>query len=123
PYTLDRAYPIVREATVALGFPDILFEPRDAYRAVLARLSGGGADAVLGLFPGERPAKSDMVEVDAAGRVRLIVIKPRRTRLRWSWAIAAWTPAFSEFLHAWVRGAAPAAGAAPRERHLGDVIQ
>jgi len=28
PYTLDQAYPFLRDARVAMGFPDILFSPR-----------------------------------------------------------------------------------------------
>ncbi len=39
PETLDRAYPFVAGATVALGFPDILFQPSDAYRHLLDRLA------------------------------------------------------------------------------------
>ena len=31
PFTLDQAYPFVRYATVAFGFPDILFEPEDGF--------------------------------------------------------------------------------------------
>ncbi|MEM6402045.1 MAG: dTDP-glucose pyrophosphorylase, partial [Cyanobacteria bacterium P01_D01_bin.116] len=31
PFTLDSAYPFVKDAVVALGFPDILFEPKDAF--------------------------------------------------------------------------------------------
>ena len=31
PYTLDEAYPFVRGRRVALGFPDILIEPQNAY--------------------------------------------------------------------------------------------
>ncbi|HEY7213872.1 MAG TPA: hypothetical protein VIC28_04540 [Thermoanaerobaculia bacterium] len=30
PETLDRAYPFVRDSLVALGFPDVIFEPVDA---------------------------------------------------------------------------------------------
>ena len=48
-YTLDAAYPFVRGARVALGFPDILFEPRDAFTRALHRLTSTRADLVLGL--------------------------------------------------------------------------
>jgi glucose-1-phosphate thymidylyltransferase len=37
PFTLDQAYPFVRHATVAFGFPDILFEPEDGFVRLLAR--------------------------------------------------------------------------------------
>ena len=31
PFTLDQAYPFVRNATVAFGFPDMLFDPEDGF--------------------------------------------------------------------------------------------
>ncbi len=47
PYTLDAAYPHLRDATVALGFPDILFHGPDAYKRCLGRMESSGADVVL----------------------------------------------------------------------------
>ena len=67
PETLDRAFPFVEEAIVALGFPDVLFEPVDAYAPLIARQAATGADLVLGLFPTERHRTTDMVELDADG--------------------------------------------------------
>jgi glucose-1-phosphate thymidylyltransferase len=98
PYTLDRAYPFVRQATVLFGFPDIVFEPADAYRALLARLAQG-AEVVLGAFPAHRPQALDMIDVDAAGRVRELVLQPAATGLRLTWMCAVWSAAFTEFLH------------------------
>jgi glucose-1-phosphate thymidylyltransferase len=37
PYTLDQAYPFVQDALVAFGFPDIIFQPDDAFVQLLAR--------------------------------------------------------------------------------------
>ena len=37
PYTLDQAYPFVKDAVIAFGFPDILFQPEDAYQHLLKR--------------------------------------------------------------------------------------
>ena len=31
PYTVDQAYPFVREAKVMMGFPDMLYGPDDAF--------------------------------------------------------------------------------------------
>ena len=50
PYTLDAAYPFVRGARIAFGFPDILFGPRDAFARALERLAATRADLVLGLY-------------------------------------------------------------------------
>lgn len=99
PYTLDAAYPFIRDAVVTLGFPDILFQPDDAYKRLLAHLSNSHADVVLGVVWVEQPDKGGMVDFDEAGCVRLIVEKPQHSELRYSWFTAAWMPSFTEFLH------------------------
>ena len=96
---MDQAYPFVQNAVVALGFPDILFQPEDAYVKVLARLEASNADVVLGLFPTDKPQKAGMVDFDAVGKVRSIIEKPRESNLRYMWGVAVWTPTFGQFLH------------------------
>ena len=125
PETLDRAYPFVSGATVALGFPDIVVEPADAYRPLLRRLRRTRAAVVLGLFPTAQSWKADMVETDDSSRIRRIVIKQPRTSLRFTWSIAVWGPEFSRYLHEFV-ASGRAAGAGPdggQETYVGDVIQ
>jgi glucose-1-phosphate thymidylyltransferase len=99
PYTLDKAYPFVRDALVAFGFPDILFAGDDAFRQLLSRQALSRADIVLGLFPADHPEKMDMVELGENSRVTDLVIQPRHTRLQYSWDVAVWTPVFTEFMH------------------------
>lgn len=129
PYTLDQAYPFARGCIVALGFPDIIFEPADAYAQALARLRASGAAVVLGLFATDQPHTTDMVATDAAGRVERILVKPPQSDLRYSWMLCVWTPAFTEFLHAHLaeveaRRADPDPARRPqREIFVGDVIQ
>ncbi len=118
PYTLNQAFPFVEEAVVALGFPDILFQPEDAYAQVLARLEAGNADVVLGLFPTAQPWKVGMVEVDAAAQVRQIIEKPLQSELKYMWAIAAWRPSFSRFLNDYVQHQT-----SDKELPIGNVIQ
>lgn len=118
PYTLNQAYPFVKEAIVALGFPDILFQPEDAFQRLLDRLAKRQADVVLGLFPTENYRKAGMVQFDAAGLVSHIIEKPQQTDLRYMWAIAVWTPQFTEFLHCYLQTHQP-----DRELPIGDVIQ
>ena len=48
PYTLDQAYSFVQDALVAIGFPDIIFQPDDAFVRLLARQAATNADVVLG---------------------------------------------------------------------------
>ncbi|MEP0747568.1 sugar phosphate nucleotidyltransferase [Trichocoleus sp. AS-A1] len=123
PYTLDQAYPFVQDAVVALGFPDILFQPEDAFVRLLARLAAGNADAVLGLFPNDQPHKAGMVDFDAQGRVHFVVEKPPISDLKYMWAIAVWTPVFTQFMHEYL--AAIQAGQLPQAKELpiSDVVQ
>lgn len=134
PFTLDQAYPFVRGETVALGFPDILFWPENAYELLLQRLWSRNADVVLGLFPTDEPEKVGVVDVDAAGGVRGVYEKSGLTHLPYMWAIAVWGPRFTEFLHAFVgtekhrRTADCGSGQSNRsgasnETPIGDVIQ
>ena len=126
-YTLDAAYPFVRGARVALGFPDILFEPRDAFTRALHRLASTRADLVLGLCRVRDKSISDMVAVDRTGAVRELVIKPKTTKLKLGWVFAVWTSKFTEFMHEYLqtpRTAAEVADAGlPAELTVGNVIQ
>jgi glucose-1-phosphate thymidylyltransferase len=102
PFTLDQAYPFTRDANVLFGFPDILFQPEDAFTRLLQHQSETGAELVLGLFPAHHAHKVDMVELDSEGRITKIVIKPNQTNLLYTWLIAVWTPVFTRFLHEFV---------------------
>jgi glucose-1-phosphate thymidylyltransferase len=120
PESLDAAFPFVRAARVALGFPDVVALPARALRAVAERQATGDAQVALGLFPTDRPDKADMVEVDATGRLLGIEIKPRSTALRFTWLYAVWGPPFTAFLHDHrSRVAAPGGGYEPA---LSDVL-
>ncbi len=131
PYTLDQAYPFAQNALVAFGFPDIIFQPDDAFVQLLARQAATDADIVLGLFPAHQPQKMDMVDLDDDGRVRQIVIKPHQTHLRYTWIIAVWTPVFARFMHEhlaaiqkeYERDNAGSNAPENRELFVGDVIQ
>jgi glucose-1-phosphate thymidylyltransferase len=130
PYTINQAYPFVGDALVALGYPDIIFEPHEAFVKLLARREELDADIVLGLFPAEKPHKVDMVELDENGRVRSIQIKPARTQLVYAWDIAVWSPVFTRFMHDFVSagrlGGSSNDGMSldgKHEVHVSDVIQ
>jgi glucose-1-phosphate thymidylyltransferase len=102
PYTVDQAYPFIQNLMVAFGFPDILFEPEDAFVRLVEKQANSGADLVLGLFPASEPQSVDMVEVDSFGGVRRIIKKPNQTALEYTWVIALWTPVFMNFLHEYI---------------------
>lgn len=122
PYTLDQAYPFVRDALVAFGFPDIIFQPDDAFVRLLAHQAASNADLVLGLFPAYQPEKMDMIDLDDDGRVREIIIKPPQTQLRYTWDIAVWTSVFTQFLHEHLATRKASASPEP-ELSVGEVIQ
>jgi glucose-1-phosphate thymidylyltransferase len=131
PYTLDQAYPFVQDSTVVFGFPDIIFQPDDAFIKLLAKQAESSAEIVLGLFPAHQPHKMDMVDIQADGRIRGIQIKPVQTNLRYTWIIAVWTPLFTDFMHeltrANLRKNDPKQDGTRAEEHreffVGDVIQ
>ena len=127
PYTLDQAYPFIRGAKIAMGFPDILLEPKDAFARAFQRLAGTRADIVLGLYHVREIRTSDMIDVDRKGRVRELVIKPRQTRLKLGWGFAVWTARFTEFMHEYLtvpRTASELPGTGlPEELTVGEVIK
>ena len=119
PETLDRAYAWTRDATVLLGYPDILFAPPDAFARLVERRRATGAEVVLGLVPTDRPSKADMVDFDAEGRIQRILVKPAETDLLFTWIFAAWGPVFTGFLHGALPSLPPPAG---RELYPSDVL-
>jgi glucose-1-phosphate thymidylyltransferase len=102
PETLRRALPFARRDTIALGFPDILFEPEDAFVTLLAEHRASGADLTLGLFPTppERRPTTDMVRLEADGRVSGIEVRPASSALPFNWLLAVWEPVVSQRLAA-----------------------
>jgi glucose-1-phosphate thymidylyltransferase len=99
PYTLDQAYPLIKENVVVFGFPDIFFECNKAFQKLINKIKSCNCDIALGLFLSDRPGKADLVEFDSKRKVRKIVKESKHTRLKYTWGIAAWTPYFTNYLH------------------------
>ncbi len=124
PYTIDSAYSFIKGKKVVLGFPDIMFEPRDAFTELLKKLNKSSSDVVLGLFEADYPQKMDMVEVDDRNRIQRILTKPKKTNLIYTWIIAAWKASFTEFVHHFLlTQIGENANNADSEIHLGQIIQ
>jgi glucose-1-phosphate thymidylyltransferase len=104
PFTINQAFPFIKNRFVALGFPDILFRPENAYSIIINELlKQGEINIILGLFPTNRPDKCDMVVFDNDLNITNIIIKPTgKTTMKYSWLVAAWKPDFSAFLHDFV---------------------
>jgi glucose-1-phosphate thymidylyltransferase len=99
PYTLDQAYPFIKDKNVVLGFPDIIYECNKDFQILLKKINSRNCDIVLGLFFSDMPEKADLVAFDNKRRVKKIVKKNQTTHLRYTWGIAAWTPVFTNYLH------------------------
>lgn len=127
PFTINQAFPFIRERTVLLGFPDILFHPPDLFAQLHQRLLQGDADVVLGCMPVDNPATVDVVERASNGSVQAIHVKPTDSPLRTAWMAAAWRPAFTHWLHEQLAAllAEPNATATlnAHEPHLGHLFQ
>ena len=122
PYSIDQSFPFVRQATVALGFPDMIFGPEDIFTPLIQHQQSSSADVVLGLFPADRPEKVDMVKLDNDGHVTQIIIKPRHTDLQDTWGVAVWTPAFTQFMHRFLALHQKTA-AGENELFVGDIVR
>jgi len=126
PYTVDQAYPFVKDAIIALGFPDIYFEENDAFSRLLSKQAESDADVVLGLFPGDHPRTMDMVAYDNSGRVSRVDVKPGETDLHHTWGLVVWTPRFTQVMHEFLIehcARIKVAASSPLELYLGHVIQ
>ena len=99
PFTLVQAYPFTRNKYIALGYPDIIFKPAEAFLRIKEKISETNADIVLGLFKIGSYKKWDMVEFDSRGKIKNLVIKENRPDLKYGWTIALWNPTFWDFMH------------------------
>lgn len=106
PFTLDQAYPFIQHNIVAFGYPDILFEPADAFATLADHLYRSEADVVLGVFPLRPDQKWDVCTFGADGKIDTIALPhPPPDVPRWGWSIAVWSPAFSTFMHEFLASA------------------
>ncbi len=99
PFSADQAYTFIKDKRVAFGFPDILFEPKDAFIQLLQKQEVAQADVVLGLFQVEHPEKWDTVTRADDGRILSINPKPAAVVSPYAWVMAVWSPAFTDFMH------------------------
>lgn len=96
---VDRAFPWIRDRFSCLALPDAVFQPPTAIDSVCRHLLETDADLVLGLFPVPNAHELGAVRLDGQGVVVEILEKPAETDLTLAWGVAAWSPAFTEFLH------------------------
>jgi glucose-1-phosphate thymidylyltransferase len=104
--------------SIFMALPDILFRPGQAITELLNAWPTCQADLLLGLFPTDRPEKSDIVETDANGGVVRIRIKESAAANGYAWIMAMWTPVFTRFLSKWLSSLPPE----NNEPQLGEVF-
>lgn len=129
PFTLDQAFPFIKNKNIAMGFPDIIMEPVNAFKIIKRKLLDSNADVVLGIFPIENYWKWDMIDFDGE-RIKEIVIKGKRSDLKYGWSIAVWRPSLTEFMHEYLRdliksnekGTRTLANGTERELYVGDIF-
>lgn len=119
PESLDAARDAMAGCTAVLVFPDIMFEPRAEIASLFARWNPAKTDALLALVPSVRGDKVDIVSIDDDGLVVDIAPKPGAGISGWTWVAAAWSPAFTDFLHQYT---AVSSGCRDREIYVGDVL-
>ena len=121
PWTIDTAFRFVAEKTVAFGFPDMLFEPRDIFTPLLNILHDRKADVVLALMPSESPETADVVCCSSDMVVSGVFPKPEEAIRGLIWMGAVWQPSFSAFLHDQIAGEPRSENG--RELYLGEIFQ
>jgi glucose-1-phosphate thymidylyltransferase len=89
----------ITDSNCCLALPDTICEPEDAIARVKEELVTSDADLVLGVFPTDAPTQLGPVRTDDDGYVTQVLDKPKETDLANTWALAAWSPRFSQLLH------------------------
>jgi glucose-1-phosphate thymidylyltransferase len=131
PFTLDQAFSFVKDKIVALGYPDLIVHPENAFETLSSCFKESNADIFLGVVPSSEYLKSDMLEFNEEGLLKNIIIKQNRPDLKYSWFGALWKPSFTEFMHEFLHkfiidhpnGNFRTPDGITRELYVGDVIQ
>jgi len=123
-HTLASGSAFFEGQPVLFGFPDIIFEPADAFVRLWQRLRQGRADVVLGAVPAPPEQIADRVELDAGAALREVRVKPLDRPQDPAWFIAAWQPCFTTFLRSWLeRDPRVSDGSSPSELYLGHAVE
>jgi dTDP-glucose pyrophosphorylase len=76
------------DAIALIGLPDTIWGPEDGFAQLVEALDDE-IDVVLGLFSSTEPERSDVVSLDAEGRVTAVDVKPERPASNLIWGCAA----------------------------------
>ncbi|HUA55304.1 MAG TPA: tetratricopeptide repeat protein [Candidatus Sulfotelmatobacter sp.] len=95
---VDTTYPWLGGRNCCLVLANWVVNPPDALDRVCRHLTDSGADLVLGVFAVADPSSPGAVRTAADGRV-LAVHDPANGAPTNGWGVAAWSPAFSDYIH------------------------
>ena len=99
PASLNAAYPTVKDIDSLLLFPDIVFSPTEAVKAIVDHRLKHGVDVVLALVPAMSGEKIDIVTTGERGEIRAVTPKPGAAISGWTWVAAIWSPQFAAHMH------------------------
>ena len=99
PASLNVAFPTVKDADSLLLFPDIVFWPTEAVKAIVDHRLKRGTDIVLALIPASSGEKIDIVTTGERSEIRAVTPKPGTTISGWTWVAAVWGPQFAAHMH------------------------
>lgn len=102
PYTINQAFHFIKDSMIIFGFPDIIFQPQNAYLQLLKKQKESKSDVVLGLFLAHPKHKGDMVTLGQNGMIESIQVNPGPLCTGHTWIIAAWAPRFTHFLNEYI---------------------
>jgi glucose-1-phosphate thymidylyltransferase len=123
PYTINQAFPFIKDSMVMFGFPDIIFEPQSAFIQLLQKQKKSQSDIVLGLFPTLPHHKGDMVYLRNNGMLESIYVNTESADPGQTWIIAVWTSKFTHFMYEYLIGLQRSENESKRELFMGDVIR
>jgi glucose-1-phosphate thymidylyltransferase len=96
---VDLAYPWTHNCFSCLLLPDTIVYPATAMSHLCQFMAAEKPELALGVFPTSVPEQLGPVAFGSDGRVREVLDKPASTDIRNTWAMAVWSPDFSDLLH------------------------
>lgn len=96
---VDLAYRWCRFSCCTLVLPDTIVYPRTALNEIVEAVEKDSLDLALGVFPTSVPERLGPVRFASDGTINEVLDKPRKTDLRNTWALAAWSPRFFDLAH------------------------
>lgn len=100
PFSINQAYPFIKDKTVAFGFPDILIKPPGVFNQLITKFNTGNKlDVIFGMFPSPDLLNDDKVD-NAGNEIKHRHLKTEKGKqLNYTWIVAVWRPSFSGFLN------------------------